>query len=67
MCCKFLFSYEFRTNYEEWMNEVKLRLDPDVSGCVAAAVTLTPENIKLLYKVRTETRTAFKSLLKVKL
>nr|GLL23842.1 outer envelope protein 64, mitochondrial-like [Ipomoea trifida] len=59
-----LLSYEFRTNYEEWINEVKLRLDPDVSGCIAAAATLTPENIKLLYKVRTETRTAFKSLLK---
>ncbi|CAH9084688.1 unnamed protein product [Cuscuta epithymum] len=59
-----LLSYEFRTNYEEWMCEVKLKLDSDVSDRITAAISLTPEEIKLLYKVRKEMRAAVNSLLK---
>nr|XP_016456291.1 PREDICTED: outer envelope protein 64, mitochondrial-like isoform X1 [Nicotiana tabacum] len=57
--------YEFKTNYEEWMKAVKPRLGSKVSAHVAAAMTSTPENIKILYKVRTEMRVAMQNLLKV--
>ncbi|PHU04738.1 Outer envelope protein 64, mitochondrial [Capsicum chinense] len=57
-------SYEFKTNYEEWMKAVKPRLGSQVSNYIAAAVTLAPENIKVLYRVRTEMRVAMKNLLK---
>ncbi|OIT00608.1 PREDICTED: outer envelope protein 64, mitochondrial [Nicotiana attenuata] len=56
--------YEFKTNYEEWMKAVKPRLGSKVSAHVAAAMTSTPENIKILYKVRTEMRVAMQNLLK---
>ncbi|KAJ8571137.1 hypothetical protein K7X08_038109 [Anisodus acutangulus] len=56
--------YEFKTNYEEWMNAVKPRLGSQVSNHIAAAVTSAPENIKVLYKVRTEMRVAMQNLLK---
>ncbi|KAK4724209.1 hypothetical protein R3W88_026988 [Solanum pinnatisectum] len=56
--------YEFNTNYEEWMKAVKLRLGSQVTNHIAAAVTLAPENIKVLYKVRTEMRAAMQNLLK---
>ncbi|XP_055809371.1 outer envelope protein 64, mitochondrial isoform X2 [Solanum dulcamara] len=56
--------YEFKTNYEEWMKAVKPRLGSQVSNHIAAAVTLAPENIKVLYKVRTEMRVAIQNLLK---
>ncbi|KAK6777875.1 hypothetical protein RDI58_024593 [Solanum bulbocastanum] len=56
--------YEFNTNYEEWMKAVKLRLGSQVTNHIAAAVTLAPENIKVLYKVRTEMRVAMQNLLK---
>ncbi|KAF3659431.1 Outer envelope protein 64, mitochondrial [Capsicum annuum] len=66
--CKLLLivddSYEFKTNYEEWMKAVKPRLGSQVSNYIAAAVTLAPENIKVLYRVRTEMRVAMKNLLK---
>ncbi|XP_049401274.1 outer envelope protein 64, mitochondrial [Solanum stenotomum] len=56
--------YEFNTNYEEWMKAVKPRLGSQVTSHIAAAVTLAPENIKVLYKVRTEMRVAMQNLLK---
>ncbi|KAL3326143.1 hypothetical protein AABB24_037044 [Solanum stoloniferum] len=56
--------YEFNTNYEEWMKAVKPRLGSQVTNHIAAAVTLAPENIKVLYKVRTEMRVAMQNLLK---
>lgn len=56
--------YEFKTNYEEWMKAAKPRLGSQVSNHIAAAVNLAPENIKVLYKVRTEMRVAMQNLLK---
>nr|GLL28638.1 outer envelope protein 64, mitochondrial-like isoform X1 [Ipomoea trifida] len=59
-----LLSYEFKTNYEGWINEVKPKFVSDVADCVTAAITSIPKNIKLLYKIRTELRAALDSLLK---
>ncbi|GAV65354.1 TPR_1 domain-containing protein/Amidase domain-containing protein/TPR_11 domain-containing protein, partial [Cephalotus follicularis] len=56
--------YEFKTNHEEWVKSVKPRLGPDVSNRVLAATKTTYENMKTLYKVRTEMRAALQSLLK---
>ncbi|KAF7803724.1 outer envelope protein 64, mitochondrial [Senna tora] len=56
--------YEFKTNYEEWIESVKPRLGRDVFGRVIAAIKTTHDNIKNLYKVKTEMRVAFQSLLK---
>ncbi|TMW94251.1 hypothetical protein EJD97_010525 [Solanum chilense] len=56
--------YEFNTNYEEWMKAAKPRLGSQVTNHIAAADTLAPENIKVLYKVRTEMRVAMQNLLK---
>ncbi|XP_052881385.1 outer envelope protein 64, mitochondrial-like isoform X2 [Gossypium arboreum] len=56
--------YEFKTNHEEWLKDVKPRLGPEVSRCVLAAINNTYENVKSLYKVRTEMRAAMQSLLK---
>ncbi|KAL3651630.1 Outer envelope protein 64, mitochondrial [Castilleja foliolosa] len=55
---------EFKTNHEEWIKSVKPKLDPDVSNRVWEAINTTQENVKSLYKVRMEMRTALKSLLK---
>nr|GMD64156.1 arogenate dehydratase/prephenate dehydratase 1, chloroplastic isoform X2 [Ipomoea batatas] len=43
-----LLSYEFKTNYEGWINEVKPNFVSDVADCVTAAITSIPKNIKLL-------------------
>nr|GMC48791.1 Outer envelope protein 64, mitochondrial [Ipomoea batatas] len=43
-----LLSYEFKTNYEGWINEVKPKFVSDVADCVTAAITSIPKNIKLL-------------------
>lgn len=59
--------YEFKTNHGEWVKAVKPRLASDVADRVNAAVDGTHENIKNLYKVRTEMRAALRSLLKVQL
>lgn len=56
--------YEFKTNHEEWVKSTKPRLGPDASDCVRAAISTAYENIKSLYKVRTEMRSALQSLLK---
>ncbi|GMP39002.1 hypothetical protein CsSME_00010024 [Camellia sinensis var. sinensis] len=56
--------YEFKTNHEEWVKSTKPRLGPDVSDRVRAAISTAYENIKSLYKVRTEMRSALQSLLK---
>ncbi|KAK2982325.1 hypothetical protein RJ640_009022 [Escallonia rubra] len=56
--------YEFKTNHEEWVKSVRPRLGPDVSDRVLAAITTPHENIKSLYKVRTEMRAAIQNLLK---
>ncbi|KAH1237563.1 Outer envelope protein 64, mitochondrial [Glycine max] len=56
--------YEFKTNHEEWVKSVKPRLGRGVSERVNAAMNATHDNIKTLYKVRTEMRGAFQHLLK---
>ncbi|KAL7157158.1 hypothetical protein ABFS83_02G059000 [Erythranthe nasuta] len=60
----FLQRHEFKTNHEEWIKSVKPKLSSDVSNRVSAAINTTQENVKTLYKVRIEMRTALKSLLK---
>ena len=59
-----MFRYEFKTNYEEWVKSLKFKLGR-VSDHVIAAISTEYDNIKALYKVRTEMRSAFQSLLKV--
>lgn len=59
-----LWSYEFKTNYEEWVNSAKPRLAPDVSEHIHSAINSAYENVKTLYKVKAEMRAAFQSLLK---
>ncbi|KAJ1434935.1 Tetratricopeptide-like helical domain superfamily [Sesbania bispinosa] len=56
--------YEFKTNHEEWVKSVKPRLGCSVSDRITAAINTTNDHIKTLYKVRTEMRGAFHSLLK---
>ncbi|XP_039037954.1 outer envelope protein 64, mitochondrial-like isoform X1 [Hibiscus syriacus] len=56
--------YEFKANHEEWFKDVKPRLGPEVSHLVLAAINTTYENIKNMYKVKTEMRAAVQSLLK---
>ncbi|XP_047323752.1 outer envelope protein 64, mitochondrial-like [Impatiens glandulifera] len=56
-----LHRYEFNTNHSEWVKSHKPKLGHDVS--VLAASTTT-NDIKILYKVRTEMRAALQSLLK---
>ncbi|KAL1328117.1 hypothetical protein HN51_038048 [Arachis hypogaea] len=56
--------YEFKTNHEDWVKSIKPKLGRDVFECVIAAINTTHDNIKTLYKVRTEMRAAFQSLLK---
>ncbi|XVF44770.1 hypothetical protein PTKIN_Ptkin02bG0150400 [Pterospermum kingtungense] len=59
-----LFRYEFKTNHEEWVKGVKPRLGSEISHRVLAAINTRYENMKLLYKVRTEMQAALQSLLK---
>ncbi|KAK7302528.1 hypothetical protein RJT34_13420 [Clitoria ternatea] len=56
--------YEFKTNHEEWVRSVRPRLGRGVSDRVKASLNATHDNIKTLYKVRTEMRSAFQRLLK---
>lgn len=63
--CFHLFRYEFKTNHEEWVKSVKCRLSRGVPDRVIAAINTTHDNIKALYKVRTEMRGALQTLLKV--
>ncbi|KAB1206893.1 Outer envelope protein 64, mitochondrial [Morella rubra] len=56
--------YEFKTNHEERVKSVKPKLGPDVSDRVLAAISTSHENMKTLYKVRTEMRAALQNLLK---
>ncbi|GMJ12920.1 ARABIDOPSIS THALIANA TRANSLOCON AT THE OUTER MEMBRANE OF CHLOROPLASTS 64-V, outer membrane 64 [Hibiscus trionum] len=56
--------YEFKTNHEEWFKDVKPGLGPEVSHHVLASINTTYENVKNLYKVKTEMRAAVQSLLK---
>lgn len=60
-----LLRYEFKANYEEWVKSVKRRLRGGVPNNVIKAISSTHDNIKALYKVRTEMRGALQSLLKV--
>lgn len=61
------FSYEFKSNHEEWIKSAKAKFGPHVSDRIYAAIKTTHDNIKILYKVRTEMRAALQSLLKVSL
>ncbi|XP_076960496.1 outer envelope protein 64, mitochondrial-like [Bidens hawaiensis] len=56
--------YEFKTNHEEWINTVKPKLGSDVADSIHAVITANHDNIKTYYKVRTEMRSALRSLLK---
>ena len=44
---------------------MKPKLGPDASGQVRTAMDSTPDDVKLLYKVKSEMRVAMQSLLKV--
>ncbi|KMZ67699.1 Glutamyl-tRNA(Gln) amidotransferase subunit A [Zostera marina] len=56
--------YEFKTNHKEWINSVKPKLGPGSSAHVRAALNMTHENNKAIYKIRTELRVALHNLLK---
>uniref|UniRef100_A0A0A9D4E8 Amidase domain-containing protein n=1 Tax=Arundo donax TaxID=35708 RepID=A0A0A9D4E8_ARUDO len=56
--------YEFKANHEDWVNTVKPKLGLDISTRVLRAVNFTHDNIKSLYAIRNELRTALKNLLK---
>ncbi|XP_010520942.1 PREDICTED: outer envelope protein 64, mitochondrial [Tarenaya hassleriana] len=56
--------HEFRTNHEEWFQSCKSYLGPKVSSQVLEALKSRNENIKSLYKVKTEMRAAIQNLLK---
>ncbi|XP_076959659.1 outer envelope protein 64, mitochondrial-like, partial [Bidens hawaiensis] len=56
--------YEFKTNHEEWINTVMPKLGSDVADSIHAVITANHDNIKAYYKVRTEMRSALRSLLK---
>ena len=60
-----LFRCEFKINHEEWIKSVKPKLGSNVSEDVLAAIKTSYDDMKTLYKVRTETRLALQSLLKV--
>ena len=60
-----LFRCEFKTNHEVWIKSAKPRLGRGVSDRVIAAINFTNDNIKALYKVRTEMQAALQCLLKV--
>lgn len=52
-------------NHAGWFNSVKPRIGLDISTQVLGAINSSCEDIKSLYKVRTELRAALKSLTKV--
>ncbi|KAJ4790189.1 Glutamyl-tRNA(Gln) amidotransferase subunit A [Rhynchospora pubera] len=56
--------YEFKTNYEDWINTVKPSISLEVSARVLEAINYTPDHLKSLYNVRTELRAALNTLLK---
>ncbi|CAM0944083.1 unnamed protein product [Alopecurus aequalis] len=56
--------YEFKANHEDWVNTVKPKLGLEISTRVLQAVNFTDDNIKTLYIVRSEWRSALKNLLK---
>ncbi|XP_022967167.1 outer envelope protein 64, mitochondrial [Cucurbita maxima] len=55
---------EFKINHEEWIKSVKPKLGSNVSEDVLAAIKTSYDDMKTLYKVRTETRLALQNLLK---
>lgn len=59
------FRHEFKSNHREWVESVEPKVGPGVSSRVLEALTTTHDNVKTLYKVRTEMRAAIRSLLKV--
>lgn len=56
--------HEFKTNHEEWSQTCKSFLGPRFSNDVVAALKSRNENIKSLYRVKTEMRATIQSLLK---
>lgn len=60
-----LFRCEFKINHEEWIKSVKPKLGSNASEDVLAAIKTSYDDMKALYKVRTEMRIALQSLLKV--
>ncbi|KNA11299.1 hypothetical protein SOVF_136220, partial [Spinacia oleracea] len=57
--------YEFKTNHGEWITSVKPNFGDNVSGRVRTAIKSVPRDVKVLYKVRTELRSALQNLLKI--
>ncbi|XP_022141957.1 outer envelope protein 64, mitochondrial [Momordica charantia] len=55
---------EFKLNHEEWIKSVKPKLGSNASEDVLAAINTSFDDMKTLYKVRTEMRIALQSLLK---
>eukprot|EP00249_Psilotum_nudum_P023733 c28964_g1_i6 orf=348-2147(+) len=55
--------FEFKTNHEEWINNVKPDLGPGIADRVSAALQTTPEQISLCLKVRDEARMVLNELL----
>lgn len=56
--------YEFKSNHGEWIISVKPKMGANVSRQVHTAIDSMPDNVKVLYKVRTELRAALQNLLK---
>ncbi|KAM0891980.1 hypothetical protein ACQ4PT_026050 [Festuca glaucescens] len=56
--------YEFKANHEDWVNTVKPKLGLEITTRVLQAVNFRDDNIKSLYIVRSEWRSALKNLLK---
>lgn len=60
-----LFRCEFKINHEEWIKSVKPKLGSNASEDILSAIKTSYDDMKTLYKVRTEMRIALQSLLKV--
>ncbi|KAI4296367.1 hypothetical protein L6164_036331 [Bauhinia variegata] len=56
--------YEFKSNHEKWVESIKPKLGRSAFDRVTTAINTAYDDIKALYKVRTEMRGAFQSLLK---
>ncbi|XP_056697582.1 uncharacterized protein [Spinacia oleracea] len=55
--------YEFKTNHGEWITSMKSKFGDNVSGRVRTAIKSVPQDVKAMYKVRTELCSALQNLL----
>ncbi|KAJ8755633.1 hypothetical protein K2173_022228 [Erythroxylum novogranatense] len=56
--------YEFKSNHEEWVKSASPNLASEVAKNIHLAINSTYDNVKMLYKVRTELRATLQALLK---